>query len=536
MPSPSWRRAPTGPTAWYLVKRAKARAPRRADKINVPIKVGVPDNARKEDIKDLRRDILGPIIEGHLPVVPDQSRASLFSAFDKRCNYKSSQRVHPSVIRGSLDLLDKISPDAWDPLVHDRRLFEEWNAQFDSNKQSRHVKAYAQLAEITTKDFSDKQIFVKVEALLKRHDKNWAPRIIYQSSDLHNVCLGPVMWKCTKRMFSSMEYEQHDQGVRYLGAYSKESSQLVDFITRTPTSESMFVESDFSSNDMTQLEDVHLLEIRWLQRFGAPLWLTALMHVANKFKATSHKHKLKVQVENQLPTGAQSTTFRNSMWNASINYTWVKKHGLTGSVLLLGDDMLMRCDNIKWRKSSIRRSYEFVTKLAGMKAEVAVRHHLSECTFLSKQFLPFGSSFAMAPKYGKAVARFNVRATSNEGVSDEKYLAGKALSYAYEFRYVGPIKNLFILKFAELEVDAEAISLDGLGWNARGAFLRHGIGGVLEKVSSCPSVSRDEMTQFYYYKYSLTATDVIQLVHKLLFGVEDLDPVSMGFITSDWLD
>jgi len=44
------------------------------------------------------------------------------------------------------------------------------------------------------------------------------------------------------------------------------------------------VESDFSSNDMTQLEDVHLLEIVWLSRFGAPKWLTSLMHVANGFK------------------------------------------------------------------------------------------------------------------------------------------------------------------------------------------------------------------------------------------------------------
>jgi len=516
------------------MRRATWRSSRRPKVLNTSVQFGLPSNARKEEEITLRKDILGPIIAGHCPVVPDNSRANLLAAFDKRCNYSSSERVDPEVIRGSMALLDKISPSAWDNIVHDRALFEKWNSQFAADKRKRHEKEYKKIDAITTSEFSDKQIFVKAEALLKRHDNKAAPRIIYQSSDLHNVLLGPVMWQCTKRMFSCFEHEQSQKGPAYMGAYSKQSPALVERIHRHGTNKSVYVESDFSSNDMTQLEDVHLLEIAWLTRFGAPRWLTALMHVANSFKASSFKHKVKVAVKNQLPTGAQSTTFRNSFWNASINFTWANKHGFVGDVLILGDDMLMRLDNPGCRRQQIRRSYEHICKGAGMDAKVSVRSHLSECEFLSRQFIPDGTgSFAMAPKLGKAVARFNVRASRNEALSDAEYLAGKALSYAFEFRFVQPICRLFLLKYAEFEIDNP--KLDALGWNAKGQFLELGYQGIMLAIDSARSVPRDCATQFYHWKYGLTITDVIELVSKLLFGDRDLEAGEIGFLTTDFI-
>jgi len=333
-------------------------------------------------------------------------------------------------------------------------------------------------------------------------------------------------------MFASMEHTPHTD-VSYMGAYSKDSTQLVNRITRHGTEDSVYLESDFSSNDMTQLEDVHLLEMEWLQRFGAPAWLTALMHVANKFRATSYKHKVKVQIENQLPTGAQSTTFRNSLWNASISYCFALRMKLDADVLLLGDDNLMHIySSVTRKRQALRRAYEHVTRMAGMVAEVKVRSHLSECEFLSKQFLPDGSSFVMAPKLGKSIARFNVRATSNEAISDREYIAGKSLSYAYEFRYVGPLSRMFLLKFLEMEVDDPA--LDALGWNAKGAFLRLGTGGIMSAIDRAHSISFDDMTKFYHWRYNLLAPEVVALVAKTLFGDRDLDPGEIGYITSDF--
>jgi len=419
-------------------------------------------------------------------------------------------------------------------LVYDRSLFEDWNAQFDSAKQARHVKAYSKITDACQRDFTDKQIFVKVEALLKRHDPNWAPRIIYQSSDLHNVLLGPVMWKCCKRMFASLEFDNSDDNVRYLGAYRKQTENLVDFINRHGTSDSLYVESDFSSNDMTQVKDVHMLEVLWLTRFGAPQWLTALMLVANSFRVRSVKHSIKASIVNQLPTGAQSTTFRNSMWNATINYRFCQRVGARADVLLLGDDMLMRYDNpMSTRVKNIRREYEHVCRMAHMDAKVKVLRHLSECHFLSKHFVMTDSgSYAMVPFLGKAYARFNVRASSNEAVSDTSYLAGKCLSYAYEFRAAPSISRMFLRRYTQLGI--EDPSLDGLGWNAKGAFLELGVQGILDAISHPRVVARsDDLTRFYHWRYGLTHQDLIVAGCAMLFGEEELDSDGLAWIMEE---
>jgi len=284
--------------------------------------VGVPPDPRKEEDFSTRLDVLGPLLEMHHPVVPDGSRANLLAAFDKRCNFYSDKRVDRRIVKASLELLHRIAPAAWDPLEWTPELFHDWNSQFDPVKQAKHLKLLPTLSEITSKKFTDKQIFVKVEALLKRHDASWAPRVINQSSDHHNALLGPVMWKCTKRMFACFEHEPGTDGVRYMGAYGKTPEELVSRLQRAGTSESRYLESDFSSNDMTQVRDVHLLEIEWLTRLGAPKWLTGLMLHANSFGVSSMKHAVAGRVKNQLPTGAQSTTFRNSLWNASINHAF----------------------------------------------------------------------------------------------------------------------------------------------------------------------------------------------------------------------
>jgi hypothetical protein len=499
--------------------------------------VGVPADPRKEEQFSTRLDVLGPLLEMHHPVVPDGSRANLLAAFDKRCNFYSDKRVDRSLVKASLDLLNRIAPAAWDPLEWTPELFHEWNAQFDEPKKRRHLALLPTLSEITSKQFSDKQIFVKVEALLKRHDNSWAPRVINQSTDHHNALLGPVMWKCTKRMFSSFEHEPGTGGVRYLGAYSQTPEALVTRIQRGGTSESRYVESDFSSNDMTQVRDVHLLEVQWLTRFGAPKWLTGLMLHANSYGVSSRKHAVMGRVKNQLPTGAQSTTFRNSMWNASINHAFSVKHNARGDCLILGDDMLMRFDNPFSSKSkNLRREYEHVCLLACMRAEVFVRKHLSECTFLSKQFIMVDTGFVMAPKLGKALARFNARASSNEAVSDRSYLAGKALSYAYEFRFVPTVSGLFLARYYELSEGLDGVSFDALGWNTRGEFLRKGLPGVFQTIRDVGVVATpDDCTRFYHWRYNLTHSDLVALVVRVVFGFDDVDDSGTGRLAEDFV-
>jgi len=286
---------------------------------------------------------------------------------------------------------------------------------------------------------------------------------------------------------------------------------------------------------MTQVRDVHLLEVRWLRSLGAPLWLTSLMLHANSFSVSSRKFALRARMTNQLPTGAQSTTFRNTMWNMSINFSFCREHGFRGDVLVLGDDMLMRLDN-PWRSRHrcLVRAYKYTCTLARMVAEVSVASHLSECSFLSKHFIMTERGFVMVPKFGKAVARFNARASANEAVSDRAYLCGKALSYSYEFRHCPPISRCYFERFRQL-FEGE-VSLDGLGWNAKGAFLELGVAGVLDAIYSVQHVcSRSDMTRFYHWKYGMTASDIIILLIASLFGESDLDEVAAGRIVEDFL-
>jgi hypothetical protein len=460
----------------------------------------------------------------------------LLAAFDKRCNFYSDDRVSRGIVSSSIKLLERVVGGVGlDPIEWTPALFHKWNSQFKPAKQAKHMKVFPMVSECTSKAFTQKEIFVKVEALCKRHDENWAPRIIYQSSDIHNVLLGPVMQACTQRMFRCLGLCDTADSVNYKGAYKADSQELADYITRFSTPESIFVESDFSSNDMTQVRDVHLLEVRWLRSLGAPLWLTSLMLHANSFVVTSRRYGVFAKVTNQLPTGAQSTTFRNSMWNMTINFAFCTLHGFRGDVLVLGDDMLMRLDN-PWRSRlrCVRRAYEDVCIRARMRADVSVRAHLSECSFLSKNFIMTERGYVMVPKFGKAVARFNARASSNEAVSDRAYLAGKALSYSYEFRHCPPISRCYYERFLQLRGDV--VSLDGLGWNAKGVFLDLGVDGVISRILSVSTVcSRSDMTRFYHWKYGMTSTDIITLLLASVFGEDDLDEVTAGRIVEDFL-
>lgn len=225
------------------------------------------------------------------------------------------------------------------------------------------------------------------------------------------------------------------------------------------------------------------------------------------------------------------------MWNATINHCFCLRTGARGDVLLLGDDMAMRYDNpFSTRRKNLRREYEHVCRLGRMDAKVSVHHHLSEVSFLSKHFvLTERCNHVMVPFLGKAMARFNVRASSNEAVSDEAYLAGKALSYAYEFRYCKALARVFLLRFVQLGGE-EGLSLDGLGWNAKGAFLRLGTAGILAAVDNPVGghAQPSDFTRFWHWKYGKTHSEVIEMAMAFVFGEHDLDEDGVGWICSDF--
>jgi len=205
----------------------------------------------------------------------------------------------------------------------------------------------------------------------------------------------------------------------------------------------------------------------------------------------------------------------------SIFYAFTLKHSLKATALILGDDMLARVEGRLFKRAA--REYEYICKLARMKAKVFVRTHVCDCEFLSRNFIPAGTSSYMVPKLGKALGRFSARANNNSGVSDLDYATGKALSYAYEFRHVAEIATVFLCRVRDLGVSLKDIRRDTLGYNAAKCWDQGGVRSILTSLRLAEKCSFDDATAFYHYRYGWFLTEVVTLVEKVVHGSEDID-------------
>jgi hypothetical protein len=304
----------------------------------------------------------------------------------------------------------------------------------------------------------------------------------------------------------------------YTIAYADVPQTFVPYVD----GEGLFIECDFSSNDKMQVADVVQLETVWMERLGAPRWLCECILRANHYSVINRKYGVKAKVKHQLPSGSTSTTFRNSIWNSSIFHTFALRFGIRASTVILGDDMLSRMKNGRIPRRAAR-SYEHIATLAHMSAKVKVHTHLCQCEFLSRRFVPTAYGHRMIPKLGKAFGRFNARA-NNTQISDDEYMAGKSLSYAYEFRYYRPICKLFLDRFAGCDTPIERVRRELLSYNLR---LAVGSGTIESEAKRLYNISEpisdDDFSQFSDFIYGKWRTDVLEDLERLLFGNSDLD-------------
>jgi len=316
-----------------------------------------------------------------------------------------------------------------------------------------------------------------------------------------------------------------------MGAYKKTTDQLCEFVDRTGGCDSKFISADFTSNDSSQVMDVGMFEIRWLLHFGAPRWVTAFLLQARCFSATNYTYGVRVRITNQLATGAQSTTFRNSMWNATIMRAFVDSLGLKARALVLGDDGLISVQtNLTTRV--LARQYRYISKLACMLVKVSVSRTVEGLNFLSRFFWRLPTGLVLVPLLGKAIARFNVCPSPH--IPRDEYMAGKCLSYSYEFRSFPALSGLFFCKYES--IGASRLSLDSLGWHTKGVFLDLGYTGVLRAISL--GVHRGDVFDFtpiVHRLYGLTAVDYYQFLFRVLFGTENLDAMALSCLTSEWM-
>lgn len=443
---------------------------------------------------------LGPVFEGMEPLVTSNDFESFLAAFGKRSNFQQAAEdddISDDVFAEALNIIDSLPDDLfeeWDETDED---YVRWLSKFDTHKVARMKAASEEMAFCDARYIGTKDLSVKIEVLLKRMDPKWAPRIIYAGNDVFNRVTGPAMMVAMERL-------QVILGKASVGpvnvklAYKTNDVSIVEFLDddRYPNA----YEGDFSANDKEQRSRVATLTDRWLAKLRMPQWLRNLLLELEEYKVQNRRFGVVAKLKFQLPTGTTSTTFRNSTYNmtmfavACVRQLVPTYHEMSPSerrkvrpkakAVVLGDDILavvcaFFCIHL-WK--SVVDAFKMVLKGKDVKL-------CGQATLLSRRIIIDGDTKCMLPLIGKALARFNARASNNQEVSDSQYMAGKALSYAYEFRHVPFLRDMFLQRY-DME-DSAAVTLDDLTWFTRTSGIE--LSNIVEAIKNEKIIVSDDM-------------------------------------------
>jgi hypothetical protein len=417
---------------------------------------------------------LGPVHQGRTPLVTSNDYASFMAAFNKRSNFMqgTDDDVSDEAFKEAMEIISEVPDglfDNWDENDFDR---DRWMSKFDPSKQKRMSDAYGEVPHATSAYIGKKDLSVKQETLIKRDDPEWAPRVIYAGNDVFNTLTGPPSMVVMERAVHLTRVLKIPIGeVLVEFAYKTTDVSLCDFLMADPDLKET-VEGDFSRNDREQRSRVALIYDAWLAKLGMPSWFRKLLLDLEHYTVQNLRFGFTAKLAFQLPTGTTSTTPRNSLYNGTMFAVAVRrqiqdktkammlKSGKTtcARCVILGDDILgqlfKRLCLDGWVKTVA--DFKMVLKAKAPRLDGAA-------TFLSRRIFADVDRPCMIPLLGKMLVRFNVRATINDDVSDSAYMAGKALSYAYECRHVPFISRIFLERF-EMEDDKSAVRLQDLTW------------------------------------------------------------------------
>jgi hypothetical protein len=452
----------------------------------------------------------GPLLCEQVPVATGNDYESFMAAFNKRCNFLATDDVDDDVFNEACDLV-RAMPDIfdveWDENDMDR---DRWAAKFDHHKQRRMADAYHNIPHASVSYLGTKDLSVKQEILLKRNDPSWAPRIIYAGNDEFNTVTGPASMVAMERIDSLFANGPLGE-VEFMTAYKRDDVTLATFLSDDPEL-SYPAEGDYSANDREQRARVALLFDVVLSKVRMPSWYRDLLLAMDTFRAQSRAYGLRATISHQLPTGTTITTARNSAYNACMFSVSCRRQGNRGKAVILGDDLLAMMLHLMDKDEWIATVAKFKMKL-----KAAVPQFDCEATFLSKRIIASSDPPCMVPLLGKAIARFNARGIHCDAVSSSQYMAGKALSYAYEFRHVPFMRDFFLKRF-ELE-DRSNVRLDDLTWSARTAGVT--LDTICASIVDEPvTVSDDTFREWLMEAYDVGLTDLHSLCSDVLLSSE----------------
>lgn len=437
---------------------------------------------------------LGAIHGSCIPIVTSSDYHSFMASFNKRCNFMQESvddDISDEAFSEAMDIIAEVKQrsagllEPWDENDADRA---DWMSKFSPAKQRRMEEGYENIPSANAAYIGKKDLSVKAECLIKRDDPEWAPRVIYAGNDTFNSVTGPASNQVMKRAVKlTREFKIPFGDVMVEFAYSTTDVSLCDFLFEDARFKET-IEGDFSRNDREQRSRTALLYDAWLELLGMPQWFRTLLLDIEHYTVQNLKYGFRAKLAFQLPTGTTSTTPRNSLYNATMFAVAVRRQikdgtlpspvvsascqpisggecRIAGVATILGDDILARL----MRRLSLTGWVKSVADFKMVLKAKAPRIN-GEATLLSRRIFAEVDRPCMVPLLGKMLVRFNVRATRNAEVSDSAYMAGKALSYAYECRHVPFLSNMFLTRYM-MEGDADDVQLQDLTWFTRSSNM-----------------------------------------------------------------
>jgi hypothetical protein len=472
---------------------------------------------------------MGALHEQCVPLVTSNDFHSFLAAFNKRSNFIQGPKdddIEDAEFRESMDLIRSL-PDlfqVWDDNDSDR---ERWLDKFDSSKRRRMEEAYLTVSDCDADYLGTKDLSVKQEVLIKRDDPEWAPRVIYAGNDAFNAVTGPACMVIMERLVSLLA--EHEVGpVKVMLGYKTNDVKLATFLAESVHPDT--VEGDFSRNDREQRSRVALLIDAWLGKLGMPQWYRSLLLKLEHYKVQNKRFGFKARLKFQLPTGTTMTTARNSMYNITMYALTCKRQRRKSDAVVLGDDLLARVskrlDLNAWTQTVA--NFKMVLKPKAPRLD-------GEATFLSRRIFANRTEPCMVPLLGKMLVRFNIRATINDSCSDSQYMAGKALSYAYECRHVPTLRDIFLQRYED-EDDGGKVTLDDLTWFARSSGI-HDVATLLRSIKEeTVIVDEDEFGTWCCETYGLMLVEVEDLFTSTVLDarITMIDSPLLEFMSQDY--
>jgi hypothetical protein len=477
----------------------------------------------------------GALLRDQVPVVTSNDYESFLAAFAKRCNFRqngSEDDLEDDVYYEAMDTIKALKPagqalfgcSEWHETPED---VARWLNKFDEGKQTRMRKAEQHLPWADASYLGTKDLSVKLEVLLKRSDPEWAPRVIYAGNDAFNRTTGPAMMIAMERLVTLTRFTRIGV-VDVKLAYKTNDVELVNFLDDDHHPHAY--EGDFSRNDREQRSRVADLIDAWFDVLCMPSWLRTLVLDMEDFTVQNKRFGVKARLQYQLPTGTTLTTFRNSAYNATMASVACARQGMVSvKACILGDDILF-VSSLPFCISGWKQTVDrFKMVLKGKMVKLN-----GGATLLSRRIIIFGDELkCMLPLLGKALARFNARASMNTAVSDSQYMAGKALSYAYEFRHIEFMRDFFMRRFhAE---DQSFLTLDDLTWFTRTSGMD--VPQIIDAVRNEKVLINDEIfREWLMDTYDLGLTDLEEICELVIPNkvLEFVHHPEVDLLSIDW--